>query len=800
MKSSLLFAATSVLALSTAAVAAAQTAPQPAGATAGAPQATPAAPAATTGLQELVVTARRTEERLQDVPIAITAMTAKDLQQHSVREISEIQKTTPGLYVSSIASSARPKFVLRGQTEADSRLTTDSSVGVYVDGVNIPRDYGLRSSFVDIAQVEVLKGPQGTLFGRNTTGGALNITTQHPTFNFGGYVDALYGSYNNRQLTGAINIPIIQDRLAVRLVAQDIKRDGYGHDLLGRPVNDDDVISGRFEANAVLTSNVHFLLEADYMRQNTHGSSNPIVLDQMMLNGNGATKALGEIAAELGLNPNSAADRLTAYNAWKSYANRYAAGDRYDDFTTLPLFDKVTAKGTSGTFNIDLRGYTLKSITAYRYVSDSKLQDLDGTPFNLQETGGGTQDGVFSQEFQLISPQDQRLAWQVGAFYNREVGEDLFISNSNNAVASASDASVTDVGIINTSKALYGQANFKITDTVRFTGGLRYTQDTRAIDSHNRTDPAYAIPADPSSVVGKCSLLSPALGGPSFPNCSYNASVTYSAWTYLLSLDWRPKEGLMFYTSTSRGYRAGGWTEQANSAVITSQAQLAADFTPFAPETVTNYEVGIKSDWFERRLRIDAAAYYQDYDNIQQQIRDFIDNIPVTLIRNAAKAKIYGGELAVTARPISPLELDAGVGYVHAKYDSFFAKDASGNTLNLSSQKFPLPEWQANFGGAYTWPLHEGDLVLTANYAWIDSVPLQPGAPTVSSVTQPAYGLLDARLAWQINRYDLNVAVFGKNLADTRYWTGATNLEGAGWNIAFPGDPRTFGVQVRKTF
>jgi iron complex outermembrane receptor protein len=332
------------------------------------------------------------------------------------------------------------------------------------------------------------------------------------------------------------------------------------------------------------------------------------------------------------------------------------------------------------------------------------------------------------------------------------------------------------------------------------TAGVRYTSDTRALDSKNRVDPTLAFSPILNFTPGRCNLLGPALGGPVYPNCTYRASTTSSKVTWLISADWRPIERVMLYGSVSTGYRAGGFTLQGSSSVQPSVAALEAAFTPFKPETVTNYEIGFKSDLLGRRLRINGAVYYQDYRNIQKQIRDFVNGQNVSLIRNAAKATLYGGELEATAALTDRLTFTAGAAYLHTKYDEYLARDASNNLLDLSAQEFAAPKWTFNLGGSYTVPVSNGNVRANVNYAWTDRVDFQPGTPDERSVTQPAYGLLDARITWHIDREGLDLAVYGKNLTDKRYLNAASNGQSAGYNIGFPGNPRVFGVQARKTF
>ncbi|QDC37260.1 hypothetical protein FIL70_08540 [Sphingobium fuliginis ATCC 27551] len=469
------------------------------------------------GIADIVVTARRSSESAQRVPIAITTVTAQNLTQLTVRDIIDIQKVAPGLTISSQNTGARAKLTIRGQSEADSRLTTDSSVGIYVDGVNLLRDYGLRSSLVDIAQIEVLKGPQGTLFGKNTTGGALNITTQHPVYEWGGYVDLVYGSYNNAQALAVLNAPLVDDRLALRLVGQVITREGYGRQGNGQDVGDDNVWTGRALLRADPTDAVHILLSGDYVRQRNNGTNTILTNDSMLQNQNSATGALGAIAKQLGLNPASAADRLTAYQAWRVYYDRYRSGSFYDGFSVPPpdapsSYDDIDHYGFSGTLEVELAWAKLKSISSYRRLIRTNSVDNDATPFDLLSPYPTTHQRNLSQELQLSAIDGAGLDWQLGLFWNRETGNENSVSNNNNYV-NTTRAVVTEGDIENSSKAAYGQAVYHFTSRFRMTGGIRYTSDKRVLDSKNRVDPTLAFSPILAFTPGRCNLLTPALGG-----------------------------------------------------------------------------------------------------------------------------------------------------------------------------------------------------------------------------------------------------------------------------------------------
>lgn len=756
------------------------------------------------GLEDIVVTARRSSESAQSVPIAITTVTAANLARLSVRDVVDIQKVTPGLFVSSQNTGGRAKLTIRGQTEADSRISTDGSVGVYIDGVALTRSYGLRASLVDLAQVEVLKGPQGTLFGKNTTGGAINITTNHPTYDFGGYVDFAYSSYHGKQLQGVINLPLVDQKLALRLVGQRVDRDGYGKNGNGIDVGVDKASFGRALLRADPVEGLRILLSADYYRQKNTSTNVLLTYDAMLSRANSATGTLGAIAAELGLNPNSATDRLTAYNRWRTYfdqsANQYGKpGNFYGNSGTGPMIDYVRHYGFAGSIAYDLGDVTFKSITSYRRLRVANGQDLDATPFFLQHSLVTTRERNFSQEFQLSAIDRKGLDWQLGLFYNRETGNEGSFSNALN-FTSTSRASVVDADLRNISKAAYAQTVYNFTNNFRITAGLRYTRDERSVTARNRRDVSFATAPVPPVSRNACFVT---VGGGSIdPSvCSYSASTGSSKLTWLASADWRPFHELLLYSSYSRGYRAGGFSIQAASSVPATPAALAANFTPFEPEVVDNLELGFKADLLHRRLRVNGAFFRQNYKNIQAQIRDIVSSQVVTLIRNAAEAKPYGAELEVTGQLTPEWVVNGSVGYLKASYKTFIARDASGNVLDQSGLPFPAPKWTWNLGTHYTLPVSNGSVDFSTNVSYKGKVNFRPQlGQNDASVSQPGYALLDARLAYDLKNSGLTIAIFAKNLTNKRYLNAATNLESLGFNVGFPGDPRVLGAQVRKTF
>jgi len=758
---------------------------------------TPAAPgtepSAPGGLEDIVVTARRSAESQQRVPIAITTLTTQTLKDLNVRDVIDVQRVTPGLFITQNSTGGKVRLTLRGQIEADDRLTGDRSVGVYVDGASYESTYGLTATMVDLAQVEVLKGPQGTLYGKNTTGGALNITTQHPTYDFGGYIDVLYGNYDRKQILGVVNAPLVADKLSLRMVGQLIRRDGFYREFNGKRSSNDHTNFGRVELRADPAENVRILLTANYVRQN-NGQGHGVLTDETYT-APANLQALQTITAQLGLNPASASDRTKAYNAFLSYYNPQKANPRLGFTNPRQGFDEYTNYGFTGNIAVDIGQVTATSITSYRYFDRSGDYDIDGTPFDVINQRQSTLLKSFSQELRLSAIDGIGFDWQAGLYYSRNTGDD--VNNAETFIyINPTRAPIVDSGIVNSSKAIFGQAVYAITPRWRVTGGIRYTEDYRKLISRNRIDLAEALLPLPPGGVSRCAQLAPALGGPVFPNCGYSASVKNHKVTWLASTDWRPADGVMLYASVSLGYRAGAFP-QPGTGVIASQALLDATFTPYRPETVTNYEVGFKADLLGRRLRVNGAAYYQDYKDKQAPVRELRNGALVNVVSNAANATIYGGELEVTAVPVNGLNLTASAGYVHPKYDTYLSRDATGNVIDLSATPFPVPKWTYNLGAAYEIPLPDGSVRANVNYERIDDVTYFLSARTEGK-TQKAYGVLDARISWNIASMGLDVAVFGKNLTDKVFFS---NISAVGpYNLGVLGDPRTYGIQLRETF
>lgn len=741
------------------------------------------------GIEDIVVTARRTSEAAQTIPVAITAFGSQQLSDANVEGIADIAKQTPNFFVQT--SSADPTGVLltiRGQSQQDSILTIESPIGVYVDGVNYIRSSNLETALFDTERVEVLRGPQGTLFGKNTTGGAINITTRQPDLSgVGGYVQASGATHDRYDVGAVLNLPLMTDKLGVRLVGRWLDNGALGVNGLG------DGIGGReqvaFRANTLFeTDSVSWAISADYTRTKGDAPVSKLAFVSPFPSPAPGTPnpapALIDIAISQGiLNPALLADPVAngaAIGAALAQARALFASliDRrgfYDNDATGLQGTYARTYGVSSNLAVELTPtLSFRSISAARWLKRSLDVDLDASPYTLLEASLASRAKNLSQEFQFAGD-GTRLDWIVGAYFNEETGRDTSRATALGTINPA-NPNFTDGFVKNSSWAVFGQFNYDLTDTLRFTGGLRWTEESKELRSFNRSTPGGAVCNIPVAL---------RLGG----TCQARFKDGFSDYSYLASLDWTPQNGLLFYARTARSFKGGGQNLRGTGTVDS--------FAAFAPETVTDYEVGTKLDLLDRRLRINAAIFQANYKDIQRTI---VQAAPggaiVSLVTNAARARIRGGELEVTAIPVEGLTLSGSVGVNDAKYLDF--TDVTGDR---SGEPFQFPKYSYRLGATYAAPLDFGNLRLSVDWTWRSKTQLVGSAIYRDSLNQPAYGLLGARAALTVDSVGTEIAVFATNLTGKRYAVSAVQFDNSlGFNTIYAGEPRVIGLQLTTRF
>lgn len=620
-------------AMLSAASAAAQTPPDSADAAA----ATAADPS--TG-NEIIVTARRTNERLQDVPIAVTALSGETLAARNVATLDEIARFAPNIRFDAAAALSGGNYnatvFIRGVGQNDFAIFSDPGVGFYVDDVYYARSIGGVLDAVDIASVQVLRGPQGTLFGRNTIGGAVLVTTGQPNLDdLSGQIDATYGSFDRIDVRGAVNIPLINDRLALRLSAATLNRDGYVERLADGGTQGDrsaQVFRAklRFQATDALTIDVG----GDYTRARETSAPSDLL-------------AVGNVPGILGIpflvnyNRFVAPTRgITAPNGQPTLNPSFITRSPFQTYATGPNENDLDLWGVQGTVSWHLGGATIKSISAYRDLSAYFTRDGDNTPFTFRQTTNRDKQWQFSQELQLTGKLfDDRLSYVVGGFYFKEKASDL--ASADLAVGLAAPLALTPpfspaVFIQNftdnRSLAAYGQIDFEFLPRLSLTLGGRYTSDEKTFTSINTRQRDNVTFID------------------------VRRSATFEKFTPRVGLDFQPNRDLMLYVSWSRGFKQGGF----NGRPLAN----ASEVTQYRPETLDTYEAGIKATWLGGTLTTNLTGFHSKYDEIQLTV----NQTPINFVANAAKGEINGFELEMAARPARWFSANVALGYVDAKY------------------------------------------------------------------------------------------------------------------------------------
>jgi len=767
------------------------------------------------GLAEIVVTARRTTENLQSVPVAITAFSGAQLQQQSARSVSDVAMLTPGLqinYGTSISSGAI--FTIRGQVNQDPIANQDPSVGVYVDGLYWARAYGANADLLDIQGVQVLKGPQGTLFGRNTTGGAVLLSTNDPNFDgLSGLVSGSYGRFDYRTVTGVINAPLVEDKVALRVAGQLIKRDGYIHDIShGVTLGNLDNYTMRSKLLFKPIENLSIVLSGEWYRSNTLNVPQRLIYGSP--SGTSAISTVAEVdgfgtAAALGcFNPDGVGPACQARASALFNDSIAKSQGNNAELTNIPrTYVKTQTYGATATLGTSFGA--VKAIGGYRKVRSLSVNDNDGSRFSLLAfepaigVPGSHEDSASVSQYSIEvvatgKALDNRLDFAAGVYYFHESG---FDGNRIQALNAINPTGLLFFGRIkNDSKSIFGQVTYHATDALSLTGGIRYSVDDKRLKSYNGSFPLGTMPGitDVSCIVAS---VCPASRHDSFTGVSYTAGI-----------DYRIADSVLAYVKTARGYRSGGENIRSTS---------AASFIPFKPEKATSYEGGIKSEFFGHRLRVNVAGYYTILKDIQRTITIVTPGGAVTAaITNAGQADVYGGEFEASAVLPGGFRLDGTVGYAHPKYVKYI-----DNGFDRSRDAFyGVPKWTASISPSWTHDFDVGKLLLRADFSYQSDMNISPvafytddagvlrdaqnGNPVspvdaagyLRGATDQAHWLVNARAGITVMDGKLDLAVWGKNLTNKRDFVAALSLPSFGLSAAGEREPRTFGVTATMKF
>jgi iron complex outermembrane receptor protein len=735
-------------------------------------------------LEEVVVTARKHSEDVQTVPVSVTAISGDQLKEQSIKTVANLQNVAPGLFVQQGLDDPQSLIVtMRGRKQDDATMAVDSSVGLNVDGLSTPRTIGMGGSMLDIDRVEVLRGPQGTLYGRNTTGGAIGIFTKDPTHDLSGSIDVTGGNYGTWNVVGIVNVPLA-DNLDARLVAQSGGNGGYEHTTSGTPLGDsrNDYFRGKLRWSG--SDNWQAVLSAHYEHDRSGGPRAFVPgLDPPNFQGNGLPEGgyvTSETMADLGV---SAAQAVALEKSWIAQRSPWYTLDNTHGPAAISDVERWDSGLTvSGDVADDVQ---FRSITGVQHLA----RDFSGGPqfpvylYSQHPESSGT---YSSEELQLLGT-TPRLKWVVGAYGGYETGRDGQTIYFLPAVFGTGSTD-NDNGIRNTTAAGFAQATWEFIPDWHLTTGARYTADTREINAN-----AFLVDLI-DTTLRDCVVPAPGVASspPGASQCPRSFQADFARPTWLISLDHQLTSDVLLYAKVATGYRSGGLNADSGSVD-------AVTFQAFAPETNIEYETGIKSEFLDQRVRLNADVYWDKYSNLQvQSIVLGYDNSFQTVETNAATARIRGMELEGDVIIGGGVKMHLSTAFTDAQYLHYV--DLSGDH---SHQPFSVPKWTFGLGPNYAHPTSFGDATLELDYVWKSSVDVVPASTLVRAVTQPGYGLLNARANLHLEAWNMDVAVFGQNLTNKVYFDQGFNVSGAGLDFdeLFIGGPaRTFGAEFIKKF
>jgi iron complex outermembrane recepter protein len=709
-------------------------------------------------INTVVVTAQKRKERLVDVPSSISVETQQDIEKKDLISLSDMSARMPNVQIS--GSSLYPAITIRGVSSAvsDTNPGFAPAAAVYVDDVYQGRDRATNIPLSGVQQIEVLRGPQGTLYGKDTIAGAINITTLKPGRQFVAFADEQYGNLGFEQLTGTVSGPITDDVSASASIVYR-HRDGDIHNAFnGRDLGYDDAWGGRLRAIYRPTSNLTIDLEADYLKEDDTESY--LTTDYSVLK----MLPFPPYSTAATFNPRTRTEAVDG-----------------------PEYGKREVHGFSARVDYQFGGVELTSISATRGYNAPSAFDTDGTMLNVDYETWANSATQFSQEFRLTSSRPGPFQWIAGAYYYHEkensdfflnVGDDFpaFLFGLGFLPPGYHDAGEEKGTVVEDSYAGFLSASYDITPRLRLAGGARFTDDQKNLHF-------FQLPvgnASPSVVSFLLVNIPPRVENLSEQEPSFDASLTYK---------FTPDQ--VGYIKFSRGYKAGGFNLFAITPPNNPNNSLS-----FRPEFLNNYEIGFKGDWWGGRLSVNAAGFYDDYTNKQEQVEN--TGTLGIIVRNAASARLYGAELEVDAVPLPGLTLSGTLGALHGTYVSFPDAGAAnacncfnGNRLAdapdlevslAADYRHDIPSWNGVAGVGRIEAVYQGSSFPDAN-----NTPAYESEP---------FTLLNARVGLQADHWGFYL--WGKNLTDVYHLTGGDfQIITIGRHVNLP---RMFGLELEVRY
>jgi iron complex outermembrane receptor protein len=706
-------------------------------------------------VDDIIVTAQKRSENLQDVPVAVSAVTGKTLENKRILDLVDLSNATPGLQIKSDDNGANPRIFIRGVGVNDFNPATASAVGIYADGIYVGSPLAQRFAFFDLQQAEVLRGPQGTLYGRNTTGGAVNVTSRKPGNEIEADFLAEYGRFNSVNLQGGVSLPLAKDLLSVRVAGIYQRDDGYSiNRLTGNRGNNADRWAVRgsvhFTPSSAITDDL-----AVTVGKSRGGS--------IWAYNRALFPASADVAGPDGLCAPAYYGTANCTNVL-GYAN--ASKNLYEGDYSFEGKDRVNLFTVANTLTVNLGSADIVAVTGYQHAKRNDQEETDANPFPVITASYIARQNTFSQELRLQSSGKPALRYVFGLYY----AHDYLTNNSAYdvlAILPADPASgigrfVWPLAQKTDSYAAFGQLDYDLTSRLTATVGLRYSADHK--DFHYFSGETNT-------------------GTPFF---TFDGSKTFDSVSGKFGLQYRFTPDVNAYASYSRGTKSGGF--------FSGQTGNIADIGPYKDETVKAYEAGLKTELLHHTLRANLAAFYYDYQNLQVYTTVIDGFITRQLFTNASAARMYGGELELEATPARGLTISMNAAYLNATYRNFVSAgaDYSGNTLPSA------PKISVQTAIDYTQPVSFGAIVANVSASYRSKVFFDTA--NTARLSDQARVYVDGRLGVQLVRNKLEIGVWGKNIFGETNISDITPIASLGFDVVSVGPPRTYGLYLRAHY
>lgn len=767
-----------------------------------------AAPVETSGLEEVVVTAQFRQERLQNTPIAISAFTAADMESRGLANVTDLGAYIPNAVIQPLGAGwgATMAAFVRGVGLGDNILSFEPGVPIYIDDVYVGRPQGAMFDLLDLERTEALRGPQGTLFGKNAVGGTIRMISKKPQGDDSGSVSLTVGSFNRIDARAMADVSIIPDRLFARFSFSSKRADGWfkvldyvcvnGPNSLGTggtgipgvsppihlqsslapnsgcvadTLNDENVQSARAAFRFLINDQAEFNLVADVTNQNQKGPADKYTVIAPGINTFWSSVFVAPI-----------------YGAGVAYDSRFLTNSLYTNYSayndpltgrSVPNINNLLHWGVAGTLDWKLSdNVNLKSVTAYRTFRNEYGRDSDGSPLPSNFTYDDARHRQFSEELQLTGTAGD-LSWAAGAFYYDAFDSDRGFDSLYPTVIYQNDGYDRQT---TRNWALFTQDTYHISDKLSVTGGVRYTNDEK-----------------------DATIYRASFGGTVLINNVY-VPLSSANTDYTVSVDYKWTDALMTYAKYATGFKGGGFSPRPSDSLQT---------VPFKPEYLKTFELGEKSQFLNNTVRLNTAFFYSKYLD-QQTFAQQLDALNNNWFReeNAGTARIWGLEGELQAEPVTDLRIDASVGYTNYLLTSnggnvlLFTGNHCGGDTCYSPR---TPKYKGAVGVQYGFDLAGGKLTprLDATYQSKIYFTTNNGCANTTDNTlcgsgaQDAYTLLNGRITWESESKAWEIAAYGRNLTDKGYFNGKLSLIGFfGREQGNPGAPRELGITFKRNF